>query len=111
MTRGWAPLGLAYVALALGTIVMVAPFAWMLSTALKAPGEAFVFPPQWIPKSVTLENFQRVWTAVPFGRYVANSLVVAISVMILDVFTASLAAFAFARMQFPGRDRLFLLYL
>ena len=90
---------------------MIAPFAWMLSTALKSPGEAFSFPPQWIPKSVTLENFQRVWTSVPFGRYVANSLVVAISVTLLDLLTASLAAYAFARLQFPGRDRLFLLYL
>lgn len=111
MSSGRILAGLAALALALGAVVMVAPFAWMLSTALKAPGEAFSFPPQWIPQSVTLENFQRVWTSVPFGRYVANSLIVAISVMVLDLMTASLAAFAFARMRFPGRDRLFLLYL
>jgi multiple sugar transport system permease protein len=102
---------LAYLGLALGSIAMVAPFAWMLSTALKPPGEAFVYPPQWLPSRITLENFRRVWTAVPFGRYIANSLFVAVSVMLLELVTASLAAYAFARMRFPGRDRLFLLYL
>jgi multiple sugar transport system permease protein len=110
----WAPRLLrllAYVGLTLGSIVMVAPFAWMLSTALKPPSEAFAYPPQWLPSRVTFENFQRVWTAVPFGRYIFNSLFVALSVMLLDLITASLAAYAFARMQFPGRDRLFLLYL
>jgi multiple sugar transport system permease protein len=101
----------AYVALTLGAMVMVAPFAWMLSTALKPAGDAFAYPPQWIPSRITFENFQRVWTAVPFGRYIANSLFVALSVMLLDLVTASLAAYAFARMQFPGRDKLFLLYL
>lgn len=112
--RGWRPALLrlfAYAGLTLGSIVMVAPFVWMLSTALKPPGEAFAYPPQWIPSQVTFENFQRVWTAVPFGRYVVNSLFVAVSVTLLDLVTASLAAYAFARMRFPGRDKLFLLYL
>src|SRR5437870_1066459 len=111
---GWTPSLLrlfAYAGLTLGSVVMVAPFVWMLSTALKPPGEAFAYPPVWIPSRITLENFQRVWTAVPFGRYIFNSLFVALSVMLLDLMTASLAAYAFARMQFPGRERLFLLYL
>jgi multiple sugar transport system permease protein len=110
----WAPRllrALAYVGLTLGAVVMVAPFVWMLSTALKPPGEAFAYPPQWVPSRITFENFERVWTSVPFGRYIFNSLFVALSVMLLDLVTASLAAYAFARMQFPGRDRLFLLYL
>src|SRR5437762_5918548 len=96
----WAR-ALAYAGLALGSIAMVAPFVWMLSTALKPPGEAFAYPPQWLPSRITFENFQRVWTAVPFGRYIFNSLFVALSVMLLDLVTASLAAYAFARMQFP----------
>ena len=112
--RGWAPLALralADLALTLGAVAMVAPFAWMLSTALKPPGEAFVYPPQWIPSRITFENFERVWTSVPFGRYTFNSIFVAASVMLLELITASMAAYAFARLRFPGRDRLFLLYL
>lgn len=113
-SRGWTPIALralAYLALTLGSVVMVAPFAWMLSTALKPPADAFVYPPQWIPASITFENFERVWTSVPFGRYTFNSVFVALSVMLLELLTASMAAYAFARLRFPGRDRLFLLYL
>jgi multiple sugar transport system permease protein len=111
---GWVTVALpalAYLGLTLGSAVMVAPFCWMLSTALKSPAEAFSYPPQWIPRTVTLENFERVWTAVPFGRYTFNSIFVAVSVMALELITASMAAYAFARLRFPGRDRLFLLYL
>jgi multiple sugar transport system permease protein len=112
--RRWAALGLralAYLGLALGSVLMVAPFFWMLSTAVKSPSEAFSYPPQWVPHTVTLENFERVWTAVPFGRYTFNSIFVALSVMLLELLTASMAGYAFARLRFPGRDRLFLLYL
>src|SRR5688500_6043880 len=112
--RGWtqaALRALAYLALTLGSIVMIAPFAWMLSTALKPPGEAFMYPPQWLPSRITFENFERVWTSVPFGRYTFNSVFVALAVMVLELITASMAGYAFARLRFPGRERLFLLYL
>lgn len=112
--RRWVPIALrvlAYVALVLGSVLMIAPFAWMISTALKPPGEAFAYPPQWIPSRITFENFQRVWTAVPFGRYTFNSIFVALAVMVLELITASMAGYAFARLRFPGRERLFLLYL
>jgi multiple sugar transport system permease protein len=111
---GWVPVALrvlAYLALLLGSVVMIAPFAWMISTALKPPGEAFAYPPQWIPSRITFENFERVWTTVPFGRYTFNSIFVALAVMVLELITASMAGYAFARLRFPGRERLFLLYL
>jgi multiple sugar transport system permease protein len=102
---------LSYTVLTLGAIVMIAPFLWMLSTALKDPGAAFVYPPQWIPKVITGKSFQEVWTKVPFGRYLFNSAVVAIGVTVAEVLTSALAAYAFARLRFPGRDQVFLLYL
>ncbi len=102
---------LSYVVLTLGAIVMIVPFLWMLSTAVKEPGAAFVYPPQWIPTVITGESFQAVWTKVPFGRYLLNSAVVAVGVTVAEVLTSALAAFAFARLRFPGRDRFFLLYL
>jgi multiple sugar transport system permease protein len=102
---------LGYLTLSLGVIVMIVPFLWMVSTAFKSPGTAFVYPPQWIPKTITLQSFQQVWTKVPFGRYLFNSAFVAVCVTGAEVLTSSLAAYAFARLRFPGRDKIFFLYL
>jgi len=98
-------------ALALGAIIMLLPFGWMLSTSLKLPGEIFTYPIQWLPKTPRFENYAQALTVLPFGRFFANSLFVAASVTVLDLLTASLAAFAFARLRFKGRDVLFTLYL
>jgi multiple sugar transport system permease protein len=92
-------------------LFMVLPFVWMLSTAFKDPGAAFTYPPQWIPRPPTLESFQQVWTKVPFGRYLFNSAFVAVTVTAAEVLTSAMAAYAFARLRFPGRNQLFLLYL
>ena len=94
-----------------GSVVMLVPFAWMLSTSLKEPGDVFIYPPQWIPQPVRWENYQETVTVMPFGRFYLNSAIQAISVTALQLLTASLAAFAFARLRFRGRDALFLLYL
>ncbi|MFA5858645.1 MAG: carbohydrate ABC transporter permease [Elusimicrobiota bacterium] len=92
-------------------VVMVIPFVWMFSTSLKDAGAVFTFPPQWIPNPVVFRNYVDAWNSVPFGRFYLNSIIVAVSVTAGQLFTASLAAYAFARLQFPGRDKLFLAYL
>jgi multiple sugar transport system permease protein len=102
---------LAYLVVSAGAILMVVPFLWMASTAFKSGGSAFDYPPTWIPKPFTLDNFKDVWTIVPFGRYFFNSLFVAVAVTVGEVLTSALAAYAFARLRFPGRDAMFLLYL
>lgn len=94
-----------------GGIVMLAPLAWMVSTSLKQPGDVFVYPPQWIPHPVVWQNYLKVVSVIPFGRFYLNSTIQAVAVTALQLLTASLAAFAFARLHFPGRDVLFLLYL
>jgi len=94
-----------------GSVVMLVPFAWMLSTSLKEPGDVFIYPPQWIPQPVRWENYQETVTVMPFGRFYLNSIIQALSVTVLQIVTSSLAAFAFARLRFRGRDLLFLLYL
>ena len=98
-------------ALLLGSTVMVLPFLWMVSTSLKAPGFIFRYPPQWIPDPVVWKNYMDTVRAMPFGRFYLNSLFVAVSVTALQIFTSTLAAFAFARLRFWGRESLFLLYL
>ena len=94
-----------------GSVVMLLPFAWMLSTSLKTPPETFTYPPIWIPKTIAWDNYAKTIAAMPFGRFYLNSLIVTVSVTLLQILTSSLAAFAFARLRFRGRNALFLLYL
>ncbi|MDI6862725.1 MAG: carbohydrate ABC transporter permease [Pseudothermotoga sp.] len=91
--------------------IMLVPFFWMFSTSLKSLGEVFEYPPKWIPRQPHWENYARIWSVVPFGRYLLNSVIVSGSITLLHLLVASLSAFAFARLNFPGRDKLFLLYL
>jgi len=90
---------------------MLVPFFWMLSTSLKPIGEVFAYPPTWIPKDPQWSNYATVWKVIPFGRYMLNSFITSFCITALHLIVASMAAFAFARLEFPGRDKLFLLYL
>ncbi len=103
--------GLSYALLLAGAFIMIVPFVWMASTAFKVPGDAFSYPPTWIPRPPSLDSFRDVFTQIEFGRYIFNSLFVAICVTAGEVLTSALAAYAFARLRFPGREPLFLLYL
>lgn len=111
-SRGLTPATLALHALLIaGSVVMLLPFVWMLSTSLKLPPDIFTYPPVWIPNPIAWQNYVKTVTVMPFGRFYLNSLIVTTSVTLLQLLTSSLAAFAFARMRFPGRNALFLLYL
>lgn len=92
-------------------LVTIAPFIWMLLTSVKDISEIFVYPPKWLPSQLHFENFSRALQAAPFGRYYLNSLFVAVSVTIGQLITCSMAAYAFARLQFKGRDILFYIFL
>jgi len=102
---------LLYLLLSIISIVMLLPFLWMVSTSLKEPSQVFTFPPQWIPNPIVWRNYIEAWNALPFARFFLNSIIVAVSVTVGQLITASLAAYAFARLQFPGRDKIFLAYL
>ncbi len=166
---------LVYILLALGSLLMIAPFIWMVSTSLKEPGAVFTYPPEFIPRSqqtieykgmeyglfkITIndveknviklkvfkddadvmiykdgkvidevvkvsaddlkpykkikflwKNYYAAWTAVPFGRFFINSIFVGICITFGQVFTSSLAAYAFARLKFKFRDHIFIGYL
>ncbi len=86
-------------------ILTVFPLIWMVSGAFKGPDE--VFNPNPIPSAPTLENFVYVFTEVPFLRYMLNSFIVAGAVTVLALWFHSMAAYALARLRFPGRDLLF----
>jgi multiple sugar transport system permease protein len=104
--------GLAlHVVLGLGALIMLIPFIWMVSTSFKTIDQVFTFPPNWIPNPFIWDNYPRAFTSVPFARWFLNSLQIAVLVTMGQLFTCSLAGFTFARMRFPGRDPLFLVYL
>jgi multiple sugar transport system permease protein len=107
----WVQLGLAYLALIIGSLWALFPFLWMLSTSLKSESEVLLYPPTWIPSVFVWDNYAHVTRLLPFGRFLINTTVVAVTVTILELITSSFAAYAFARLRFPGRDKLFLLYL
>ncbi len=103
--------GTLYALLIVGGLVMLFPFVWMVSTSLKPDRELFVTPPQLIPEPLTPQNYGRVAETFPLGRFVLNSLVVAGFSTSLQILTSAMAAYGFARLQFRGRDVLFLVYL
>jgi multiple sugar transport system permease protein len=92
-------------------LVVLAPFIWMILTSLKDMNDIFVYPPQWLPSKFNFENYLSAFEAAPFGTYYMNSLFVAITVTIGQLITCSMAAYAFARLQFRGRDPLFFVFL
>ncbi|MEQ9461512.1 MAG: carbohydrate ABC transporter permease [Phycisphaeraceae bacterium] len=99
------------IALAVMGFLLVLPFVWMILTSLKHAGD--LGQPSWLPgdRGVQWINYAEVFERVAFARAYVNSLFVATWVTFLQVFTSSLAAFAFTRLRWPGRDAVFLLYL
>jgi multiple sugar transport system permease protein len=97
--------------IAVGSIFFVVPFAWMLSTAGK-PGELiWKIPPVWIPPSYEWRNYVEGWTILPFAQFYWNTIKITALTVAGVLVSSSLAAFAFARLRFPGRDTLFVLVL
>jgi multiple sugar transport system permease protein len=92
-------------------IVVIAPFLWMILTSFKDMSEIYVYPPKWLPEKFNFDNYINAFTAAPFGRYYLNSLIVAFAVTLGQLITCSMAAFAFARLRFKGRDILFYIFL
>jgi multiple sugar transport system permease protein len=114
MTKGKSKFtvnSLIYLILILGCIVMAMPFLWMIVSSLKSAGEIWTFPPVFFPKDIKWANYIDAWNALPFDKFFINTLIVTISVTVGQLFTCSLGGYAFARLQFPGRDKIFLGYL
>lgn len=86
-------------------------FFWMVSTSLKSRTEVFSLTPQWWPKKLMFSNFVEAWAAAPFGDYYRNTILVTLGLVVVQLFTMTLAAYAFGRMRFRGRDTLFVLFL
>ncbi len=100
-----------YVVLIIVTALMLIPFLWMLSASLKMNKDVFTFPIQWIPDNPRWKNYVDIWTKIPLLTFVKNSAKLTIIVTLLQLFTSSFAAYAFAKMDFKGKNVLFLGYI
>ena len=102
---------LTYLVIAVVTLVMLLPFAWMLSASLKLSRDVFIFPIQWIPSEPRWQNYVDIWTKVPLAQFIYNTSKLTIIVTVLQLLTSSFAAYAFAKLHFPYKNTLFLGYL
>jgi ABC-type glycerol-3-phosphate transport system permease component len=94
-----------------GAIVVLIPFAWMVSTSVKPDGEVFLVPIRWIPHQLQLSNFATATSAFPFWAFAVNSVHVTLLVVLGNVGASSLVAYAFARLRARGREILFIILL
>jgi multiple sugar transport system permease protein len=101
----------AYVLLLLVGIPFILPLLFVISTALKTPTQVYVSPMVWIPNPIRLRNFVEAWNVAPFGRFLVNSLITTFIPMLGDIFVSAIVAYSFARLRWPGRDRIFSLLL
>jgi multiple sugar transport system permease protein len=109
----------AYLILVPGCLLFLAPLAWLVSASFQPLGEIFSYPPKWIPENPTLDGYRKflglgdfaVAGATQAWRWFLNSAFVAISVTVLQLFFNSLAAYVFAKRDFPGRNVIFVLFL
>jgi multiple sugar transport system permease protein len=100
-----------YLVLILGAVYAALPFVWMLLTSLKTRSEALRDPPTLLPKVWHFDNYLNAWRAAPFERYFLNTFFICFVVVVGVAITSTLAAYAFARMDFYGRNVIFVLIL
>lgn len=107
----WLRRLLLYLALIVTSAIMLVPFYWSVTTSLKMEQFVFASPPQWWPNPATIQHYLDIFVKYPFARFFTNSLVVSGAITLGNVFFDTLAAYAFAKLRFPGRDKIFFLLL
>lgn len=100
-----------YAALVVVTVVFLGPLYWLLSSTVKASGDIYRYPTNWLPTDLHFENFSQAWDAAPFGDFFINSLIVTVVGAAIKLFNATATAFAFTFLRFPFKRVLFLLIL
>jgi multiple sugar transport system permease protein len=100
-----------YAALVVVALLVLVPFAWMLSSSLKRDNQVLTVPIRWIPEEFRWTNFVEIWDRIPLATYLGNSAFLAVTITLLQLLTGSFAAYGFSKVRFPGRDALFLAYI
>ncbi|MDE0310639.1 MAG: carbohydrate ABC transporter permease [Caldilineaceae bacterium] len=96
-----------YAVLIAGAILVSIPFIWLISSSLKPQAQLVAFPPIWIPKPILWENYPKALTALPFGRFILNTVIIATGATLGSLVSSSLGAFAFSRLRWRFRDAVF----
>jgi len=109
--RQWAWRIAIWLLLVAGALLVSLPFIYMVVSSIETNQQIGALTPQFIPNPIQLDNYATVWQQLPVGRFFVNSLIVAGAITVGQVITASLAAYAFSRLRFPGRSFLFAGYL
>lgn len=100
-----------YAFLLLTAVVMLTPLVWLVATAFKEQSQLFANPLALLPSKIRLQNFRDAWAYAPFSKYYINTIVISVGILAVQILTISLAGYAFACMEFPGKDTLFVIYL
>ena len=93
------------------SVLMLMPFAWMISSSLKTHMEVFIFPVEWIPPNPQWQNYRAIFEIIPMATFFRNTIFLTITITFLQVITSSFAAYGFSRLKWPGRDVIFLAYV
>jgi multiple sugar transport system permease protein len=110
-TRAIVSNAIIYVLMVAFALTMLVPFIWMLSASLKRDIDVFTFPIVWIPREPLWRNFASIWTRIPFVTFFLNTIKLTVIITGLQLLTSSFAAYAFAKLQFSGRNVLFIGYV
>jgi ABC-type glycerol-3-phosphate transport system permease component len=102
---------LTYLILLVVSVMMLSPFAWLLSASLKSVSQYYAVPIQWIPQPFVWQNYLEVFTQYNFGHYILNSFWLASFATVVSTFMSALVAYGFARFRFPGRTAWFICVL
>lgn len=97
--------------LIIGSLIMIIPFVWMVITSVKTLGESTAIPPTIMPDEVMWENYKTVWNMLPFFKFYLNTFLMIFWRVIGSVMFSAMAAYAFARLKFPGKNLLFMIVL
>ena len=108
--KKWAKI-LRYVVLVVTGLFFFVPFVWLISTSLKGENQIFSYPPQWIPSPIRWQNYVETFQAVPYLKYLLNSFTVTALAVLGNLLSVPPVAYAFSKLHWPGRDKLFLLVL
>jgi multiple sugar transport system permease protein len=109
--RRLVPRVLLYTGLGIAAAALLLPFYWMVVSSLKHSNEVFSIPIHWWPQTFVWDNYVDIWQKSSMTTWLKNTLILSVAVTVLQVLTGSFAAYGFAKIRFPGRDLLFLLYL
>lgn len=108
---GWGKQLILELVVLLFVLIINIPFFWMISSSLKPTAEVLAYPPKLFPSKLNFDGYKYIWTLVPFARYFLNTIFVSVAIAISKIFLASLAAYAFAKIAFKGKNIIFYIFL